>query len=48
MQDEPKNLNTSFGIMNISTLNTNPLYGFGTAPRDNIDKLYINNDLAKI
>ncbi len=34
--------------MNISTLNTNPIYSFGSADRDNIEKLYINNELSKI
>jgi len=33
--------------MNVSTLNSNPLHSFGTAPRDNLDKLFINKELAK-
>jgi hypothetical protein len=34
--------------MTLSNLKTEPIYGFGTAERNNIEKLYINKDLAKI
>jgi hypothetical protein len=31
-----------------SNKETAPLYGFGTAHRDKLEKMFINNDLAKI